>query len=48
MPHCKNCDAFVTSQFARVFGNNQDKVFRCTECSNTRGILTDDTADLER
>ena len=29
---CQNCDSFVTPQFARVFGNNQNQVFGCFDC----------------
>ncbi|WP_440010455.1 DUF7563 family protein [Halomicrococcus sp. SG-WS-1] len=29
---CRNCDAFVTPQFARVFGNNRNEVYGCFEC----------------
>lgn len=33
MPQCRNCDAHVTSRFARVFGDNGDQVHRCPDCS---------------
>ncbi|WP_233274872.1 DUF7563 family protein [Haladaptatus cibarius] len=29
---CRNCGSFVTPQFTRVFGNNQNEVFGCFEC----------------
>ncbi|WP_458187823.1 DUF7563 family protein [Haladaptatus sp. NG-WS-4] len=29
---CRNCDSFVTPQFARVFGNNRNEVYGCFEC----------------
>jgi len=29
---CKGCGSFVTTEFARVFGNNHDEVFGCLEC----------------
>ena len=33
MPHCRNCDAHVTEQFARVLGDNEDDVHGCPECT---------------
>ena len=33
MPRCRNCDAHVTSRFARVFGDNGNEVHRCPDCS---------------
>lgn len=33
MPRCTNCDAYVTAHFARVFGDNDDTVHHCMECS---------------
>lgn len=32
MPDCNHCGAFVTPQFARVFGDNQDDVYGCHDC----------------
>ena len=29
---CRKCGAFVTSRFARVFGDNEDEVNGCLEC----------------
>ncbi len=29
---CQNCGSFITPEFARVFGNNDDDVFGCLEC----------------
>jgi hypothetical protein len=29
---CRSCGAFVTRDFARVFGNNENEVFGCLEC----------------
>jgi len=33
MPQCRNCDAHVTEQFARVLGDNEDDVHGCPECT---------------
>ena len=30
---CLNCNRYISHQFARVFGNNDDMVYGCTECS---------------
>ncbi|MFC3476466.1 DUF7563 family protein [Halobacterium litoreum] len=32
MPRCRNCDSHVTLQFARVFGDNEDRVHSCIDC----------------
>lgn len=37
---CQNCGSYVTSAFARVFGNNQDHVYACLECSTMRALRT--------
>ncbi|WP_049970468.1 DUF7563 family protein [Haladaptatus cibarius] len=29
---CRSCGSFVTRDFARVFGNNENDVFGCLEC----------------
>lgn len=29
---CERCGSAVSDQFARVFGNNESKVFRCMNC----------------
>lgn len=29
---CNACGSFVTRDFARVFGDNTDEVFGCTNC----------------
>lgn len=33
---CQNCGTRVTLQFARVFGDNDDIVHACTNCSTYR------------
>ncbi len=33
MPHCNQCNAFVTPEFVRVFGSNDREVFACPECT---------------
>lgn len=33
MPRCRNCDSHVTEQFARVFGDNEDSVHYCIDCT---------------
>ena len=32
MPECNRCGTFVTSQFTRVFGDNEDEVYGCFDC----------------
>lgn len=43
MATCHNCGGFVSEQFARVFGNNQDECFGCPDCM-TQHELTDGEA----
>jgi hypothetical protein len=34
MPRCRNCENHVTEQFARVFGDNEDEVHNCIDCTS--------------
>lgn len=33
MSHCHTCGSFVTRDFARVFGSNDDEVYACLNCA---------------
>lgn len=35
---CEACGSFVTTAFARVFGDNEDRVHGCPECLRIRDI----------
>ncbi len=35
---CQSCGAFVTRDFARVFGNNNGQVFGCLECMSATDV----------
>jgi hypothetical protein len=35
---CNNCGSFVTPQFARVFGDNDDEVYGCLNCQTAREL----------
>lgn len=50
MSRCKRCDGFVTDNYARVFGDNDDNVFECRNCrgDRRRGTSDEDDADGER
>ncbi len=39
---CRNCDAHVTQQFARVFGDNGDVVHGCPSCTTYREMQSGD------
>ena len=41
-PRCVSCGTQVTKQFSRVFGDNQDVVHACPECSTYREMKTSD------
>lgn len=35
-PLCRDCGAYVSKQFARVFGDNAHRVYGCPSCSTFR------------
>lgn len=35
---CRNCGTHVTEQFARVFGDERDRVYRCMSCDSKRRL----------
>ncbi|WP_435158168.1 DUF7563 family protein [Haladaptatus sp. DFWS20] len=35
---CRNCASFITPEFARVFGNNDDEVFGCLDCMSATAV----------
>lgn len=37
MSECKSCGGFVTDNYARVFGDNNDDVYDCRNCRTGRG-----------
>jgi hypothetical protein len=41
---CKNCESFVTADFARVFGDNEGEVFGCADCTPFRELMTGESA----
>lgn len=41
---CTNCGAFVTTAFARVFGDNDDRVAGCPECMSFKRITMGEAA----
>lgn len=52
MPHCRSCGAFVTPGFARVYGDNDDRIDGCIHRETGRSLRTggpvDDGAADER
>jgi len=38
MRECENCGSKVTSEFARVFGDNDDNVLGCMNCCTGRDL----------
>jgi len=38
MPTCDNCGAHVSTQFARVFGDENGELRACLRCSANAGI----------
>lgn len=43
---CQNCHSFVSVRFARVFGNNDNQVYACPDCT-TAQVLRDGVASEE-
>ncbi|WP_435156781.1 DUF7563 family protein [Haladaptatus sp. DFWS20] len=35
---CRNCGSFITPDFTRVFGNNDDQVFGCFSCLSATAV----------
>lgn len=35
---CDNCNSYVTQQFARVFGDNDNTVHACISCSTLHAL----------
>lgn len=47
MPRCTGCHDWVSRDFARVFGDNHDKVHACPNCTaRSRGVDTGKTARI--
>ena len=40
-PRCQNCGGHVTPQFVRVFGDNDDTVHACPNCSTCREVYAE-------
>jgi len=45
---CRNCNAYVSQQFARVFGNNDDRVRGCIRCSTLHALRDGDAGTGSR
>lgn len=35
---CKRCHSYISHRFARVFGNNEDEVHGCIDCSTLHSL----------
>lgn len=42
---CRNCGGFVTRDFARVFGDNQNSVHGCLECIDGTAVKNGHAVD---
>ena len=38
MNRCQNCNSYISFRFARVFGNNDDQVHACINCTNLNAL----------
>ena len=43
MSKCMSCGGFVTDNYARVFGDNEDNVFDCRNCRTDRRLSSDES-----
>lgn len=39
---CNNCRSYISHQFARVFGDNNNEVYRCPQCANFTSLRNGD------
>ena len=44
---CTHCDAHVTRDFRRVYGDSDDRVHRCSECDTMARIRAGSAAGLD-
>jgi len=44
---CRKCNSFISQQFARVFGDNQDRVHACIKCSTLHSLREGKAGDRE-
>jgi hypothetical protein len=47
MKRCRNCGSTVTEDYARVFGDNDNRVHSCGNCEqNSRGVDAKETGGI--
>lgn len=47
MPTCNKCGGFVTRNFVRVFGSNEEEVYACPNCSSLSELMERGGAEQE-
>lgn len=47
MPECNNCGSFVTPTFVRVFGDNDNDIFGCPDCTQIVSLQAGEAANPE-
>jgi hypothetical protein len=45
MPRCEACGAHVTPHFARVFGDNDDDIYRCLDCATATEVFEGESVE---
>lgn len=45
---CQNCGERVSSEYARVFGNDADELHACSNCSTQRAVARGAGVDADR
>lgn len=47
-PNCKVCGSSVSHRFAKIFGDNDDQIYGCLECSTKRVLHSGGAASTDR
>jgi hypothetical protein len=44
---CHKCNSFISQQFARVFGDNDDRAHACIRCSTLHSLRDGDAGEAD-
>lgn len=44
---CHRCNSFISRQFARVFGDNEDRAHACIECSTLHSLREGEAGETD-
>jgi hypothetical protein len=46
-PNCNVCGSTVSHRFAKIFGDNDDEIYGCLECSTKRVLHSGGAASID-